>query len=574
MMLDIRYFNSLDATAHSNDNVLVGYQDDKPLGKHPQTILQPTVAKLLADYNISGVILFSENLVNQQQIRTLTTDIDKVAAHSSSQNKLLISIDQEGGRVARLPRVTFPTFTGNMAIGALPDNNQQWSFKVGEAIGQQLSSLGINVNHAPTIDVNCNPNNPVINVRSFSDNPQQVAELGCAMSKGLMAANVLPTVKHFPGHGDTNVDSHTGLPQVNHDLITVHKVDLHPFVQAIKQNCAPMIMTAHIQYPALDKSVIKGKNGDIFIRPATLSPTILTSLLREELKYEGVVITDALDMASISHYLTPTEAVIETFKAGADIALMPFKVHKPSDVAAFDEFFSDIVLKISKDNDLYDKVLKSYARVSSMKNTYLSCAHDTTLVQLKAHLELESKIAQHSIINHSGMNTLDWKAINTIVTVFPTKEQGNALQYSLKLSPFISQSLFFDNITLDEFVNIQHPENTLLIIGIEDVKSAVDLGGADDLSKCLLQPHSMNPNNVLSYLKNHNELGGQSVFICLKAPYNLDQYICNSTLALTSFDGSVYQNNEGNWMGPSFSAISKIITNEVRADGVMPIVNC
>ena len=580
-MLDIRYFNGLDDSPHSNDNQLVGYHNsnNEPVLKVSQTSLESSVSKLLADYNIGGVILFSENLVNKQQIIKLTDDIQEVATFSSSSQKLFISIDQEGGRVARLPRDEFPAFTGNMAIGALKKDDCKLSYEVGEAIGQQLSSLGINVNHAPTIDVNSNPNNPVINVRAFSDCPKRVAELGCGMGQGMLSTGIIPTFKHFPGHGDTNVDSHTGLPLVNHDIATVYNVDLFPFINAIEQDCAPMIMTAHIQYPVLDDSMLVGKNGDSFIRPATLSYDILTTLLRDELQYQGVVITDALDMASISHYLTPTQTVIETFKAGSDIALMPFKIHKPTDIVAFNAFFDDIVREVSKDSELCQKVIESYNRISLLKNRYLDKlakpAKYNCESMTKLHKVLEQTIAEHSIVIQSEKSLLDLSEITKIVTVFNTKEQGIAL--SNQLTAQFDSTINVENFAfIDDFngeLDAKEALNTLLVIGIEDVKSLVDIGGVDDLAATENKSTSNIKKQLLSRLFLQKKQGGQSVFICLKAPYNLEQYIEHATIALTSFDGSVYLNSQQEWEGPAFSALAKIITKQIKPCGIMPINN-
>jgi len=488
LMLDIRYFDALDNSQSTDENGLVGYKSSDNSNhikiNKSQTVLEPLVAKLLADYNISGVILFSENLVNQSQIQTLTSDIKQVTSSSSSGQPLLISIDQEGGRVARLPRSQWPAFTGNMAIGALSDDSERMSYKVGEAIGQQLQHLGINVNHAPTIDVNANPNNPVINVRSFSDCPKRVASLGNAMGKGMIASSIIPTFKHFPGHGDTNVDSHTGLPRVEHDLETVNNVDLFPFISAIKHDCAPMIMTAHIQYPALDNSTFLTRGGEHVIKPATLSYDILTTLLREKLCYEGVVITDALDMASISNYLTPVQAVIKTFKAGADIALMPFKIHKPADIIAFEQFFNGIVEHVMADDELYDSVMKSSHRIDVMKKKYLT--HNvTTEVSIDAnyqaeHRALEQHIANYSIVSHGNTTDVELSKIKQVVTVFNSQEQGIALINGLKSCNALNEDVEYRNATLSNLV-INESKSTLLIIGIEDVKSVVDIGGVDDL---------------------------------------------------------------------------------------------
>ena len=587
-MLDIRYFDALDNSQATNENGLVGYKAATSSNKvfiqnekSPQIQLEPLVTQLLADYNISGVILFSENLVNTTQIKKLTGDIQNVALSSSSRQPLLISIDQEGGRVARLPREQWPAFTGNMAIGALANDSEKLSYQVGEAIGQQLQNLGINVNHAPTIDVNANPNNPVINVRSFSDCPKRVAKLGCAMGKGMLAAEIIPTFKHFPGHGDTNVDSHTGLPRVDHSLDVVNTIDLYPFVEAIKQDCAPMIMTAHIQYPALDNSTFLARNGEQIIKPATLSYDILTTLLREKIGYEGVVITDALDMASISCYLTPVQAVINTFKAGADIALMPFKVHKPADIVAFSQFFDEIVEQVINDDELYEQVMTSYHRIKKLKTCLVTSEQNKDLIpqglfeeRQLAHRMLEKHIAEHSIVSH-GEAVIELSQITQVITVFSAIEQAEALNNALQSCQALNQTTKYltmsgnDLSTNDTMLNSQDSKHTLLIIGIEEIKSVVDLGGVDDLLST--DNDSVTSDVLLQALVTQKEQGGQSVFVCLKAPYNLAPYIANASMSLTTFDGSTYQNGEKIWQGAAFDAIAAVIAQQLIPTGQIPI---
>ncbi|MBL0710064.1 MAG: glycoside hydrolase family 3 protein, partial [Colwellia sp.] len=306
LALDIRYFC---------DDALI-----KVKGKYCQqgvTKLPKDLADLIQETDIGGVVLFAENLIDNQQIIQLTTDLQKAALASKSAKPLIISIDQEGGRVARLPHAT--SFAGNMAIGATyASHKTEYATKVSEVIGAELASLGINNNYAPVVDVNTNIDNPVINTRSFGENPQHVAELGVAVVNGLQSKGIMATLKHFPGHGDTHVDSHLGLPRVDHNLALIEKSDLAPFKWVIEHSHPAMIMTAHIQYPALDSSTVINKNGNETIRPATMSRKILTDLLREKMAFKGIIATDALDMAGIAHYFDEVSATVEALSAGAD----------------------------------------------------------------------------------------------------------------------------------------------------------------------------------------------------------------------------------------------------------------
>jgi len=567
------------------DNELVGYhsQDSQlVVAKSPVETLPAPITLILKECNIGGIILFSENLINAPQIRQLTQDIQDCTTDKNL--PMLISIDQEGGRVARLPRETWPAFTGNMSIGALDDNaGNMASYDVGKAIGQQLKSLGINVNHAPTVDVNINHKNPVINVRSFGDDAQRVSSLGQEMGKGMIDSGIIPTFKHFPGHGDTFVDSHTGLPCVNHDLETVHNVDLLPFKEAIDNNAIPMIMTAHIQYPVLDSTTLNTKTGETLIRPATLSPMILTDLLRHKLGYNGVVITDALDMASISQYFSPTVAIIETFKAGADIALMPFKIHTHSGISAFYQLFEDVVAEIKKDPWLVNLVLQSFERIERLKKTLLPISQSNILsINTEAQQrQLERNIALDSLVKLGSNSMLDCRNYNKVCIIFPTKSQSQALANEvLKMTNNRFSVSDFDCADLSEesLLKVSIDKSTLLVVGVEDKKSAVDLGGVDDLNKIENKKNSsncrVNSLDVASQLLlEHKQRDGDSVFVSLKAPYNLSDYIKLATCSLASFDGSTYIDDTNQQTGPAFWALAQVLANNKTANGKLPITH-
>ena len=221
----------------------------------------------------------------------------------------LVGIDQEGGIVARIgpPATQLP---GNMALGAGRSNRDA---QTAAAInGDELAAMGINWNFAPVADVNVNPANPVIGVRSFGENPRLVSGMTAAQTRGYTAAGIAGAAKHFPGHGDTATDSHTGLPVIDHTREEWEQLDRPPFQAAIDAG-VPAIMSAHISVPALDPS------GD----PATLSEPIMTGILREEMGYDGVVITDALDMAGASATYGNDRVPVLALKAGVDMLLMP-----------------------------------------------------------------------------------------------------------------------------------------------------------------------------------------------------------------------------------------------------------
>ena len=189
--------------------------------------------------------------------------------------------------------------------------------------GEELKLLGIHADYAPVLDVNNNPNNPVIGVRSFSDDPEVVSEYGAAFIRGLHGAGVISTLKHFPGHGNTGTDSHTGLPLIDSSYEALKAVELVPFQAAIDAG-ADMVMTAHIQYPQIETETYVSKStGEEIFLPATMSRTILTDILRGDMGFEGVIVTDALDMAAISANFTDEDMILLPINAGVDMLMLP-----------------------------------------------------------------------------------------------------------------------------------------------------------------------------------------------------------------------------------------------------------
>ena len=401
MALDIRYFCAEVSSSKSGSPE----QCVKPVTKLPQPL-----ADMITVTGIGSVVLFAENLVTTKQIIQLTHDLQQAALQSPSKQPLIISIDQEGGRVVRLPHAT--SFAGNMAIGATyEDHGVRFAAQTSMVIAKELTALGINNNYAPVVDVNTNAANPVINTRSFGEDPQQVAQLGVAAVNGFQQNGVMATLKHFPGHGDTHVDSHLGLPLVAHALATINKQDLAPFLWAINNSSPAMIMTAHIQYPALDDSTVMNKAGEKIIRPATMSRKILTDLLRNKMAFDGIIATDALDMAGIAHYFDEVTAVVETFVAGADLAVMPFKVRKVADIDKFYQFIKEVAQKLQQkitNNELLSAELsQSINRINRYKAQYCQLAKISVTKQIflaekliaqPEHLALEQSLADSAVV--------------------------------------------------------------------------------------------------------------------------------------------------------------------------------
>ncbi|WP_202079648.1 beta-N-acetylhexosaminidase [Caldalkalibacillus salinus] len=280
----------------------------------PTHRMNEKLEEMLDQQHVGGVILFSKNIESTEQLVTLTHDLQE---HTSI--PLFTAIDQEGGNVDRLPFGT--NLPGNMALGA--SQTPRHAYEAGRVTGTELKALGINVNFAPVLDVNNNPRNPVIGVRSYGEDPNQVAVLGSKYIEGLHDAGVVATAKHFPGHGDTHVDSHVGLPELDKSADELENLEWFPFRHAI-QSDLQMVMTAHMMFPQLDEQTVKSKlDGKDIHLPATLSETMLQHYLREQIGFDGIVVTDAFTMKAIADHFGETDAVLRAVKAGADIILMP-----------------------------------------------------------------------------------------------------------------------------------------------------------------------------------------------------------------------------------------------------------
>lgn len=263
--------------------------------------------ELISELKVGGIIYFARNLGSVEEVSHLSSTLQEWAMSNPSGIPLFISADQEGGIVSRLTQ-GISVMPGPMSLAAA--DGPELVFEVSRASAEQLRWAGINMNLAPCLDVNDNPENPVIGVRSFGSDPRKVAELGSAAVKGFYEGGIIPVGKHFPGHGNTSLDSHLDLPILPHPRSRLDQVELVPFKYAIESGL-PAIMSAHIVFQCIDPE-----------RPATLSEPVLKGLLREELNFQGLILTDCLEMNAISKFVGTVRGAVEAFKAGCDILLI------------------------------------------------------------------------------------------------------------------------------------------------------------------------------------------------------------------------------------------------------------
>lgn len=345
LMVDFRYWDE-----NTSDNV----------ERKGFTVMNSQVKQILKDYNFGAVIYFAQNLTGTKQSYELTMQMQQAAIEDGG-IPMLISADQEGGSVYRLGTGT--ALPGNMALGAT--YNTVYAKMSGQIIGSELSSLGINTNLAPVVDVNNNANNPVIGLRSYGDDPVAVGNMASASISGMKEYGVIGCAKHFPGHGDTATDSHYGLPVVDKSLASLQNCELKPYEVAISQN-VEMIMTAHILYPQLEKDkIVSKKTGKAESLPATMSDDIITGLLKNRMGFKGIVVTDAMNMAGIAAYWNPVEAVVNSIKAGADMICMPCELSDIGDLKNLDAIINGVVdavnkgeIPLSRINNAVERILK------------------------------------------------------------------------------------------------------------------------------------------------------------------------------------------------------------------------
>ncbi|MFN8504661.1 glycoside hydrolase family 3 protein [Kouleothrix sp.] len=269
----------------------------------------PELLATLESHEVAGVTLFrAKNVVDAAQVRELTAALQRAAA-SAGRTPLLIGADQEGGQLMAIDG-GMTRFPGNLALGAT--GSAELAYRNGLALGRELAAVGVNVNYAPSCDVNSNPRNPVIGIRSFGEDPAAVGALAAAMVRGMQAAGVAATAKHFPGHGDTAGDTHDGAVVLPHDAARLRAVELPPFAAAIGAG-ARLVMSAHLATPALNQGLAI---------PATLSPALLSGILRTELGFAGLVISDAMDMHAIAQDERLAIDAIAASSAGVDLLLL------------------------------------------------------------------------------------------------------------------------------------------------------------------------------------------------------------------------------------------------------------
>ncbi len=314
------------------------------LGGFPEATVSPEYAELLRSGRVGGAVLFRHNLTSCEQAVELTQSLKALRPDA------WLAIDQEGGRVQRLGP-PFPQLPPMRQLGVRADAASH-AARAGTVLGQGLAMLGFHQNYAPVLDVDTHPDNPAIGDRAFSGDPQEVAAFGTAMVHALQMGGIAACGKHFPGHGDTRTDSHFDLPRLDHDLERLRRVELVPFAAAIRAGVAS-IMTTHVCYTTLDA-----------VHPTTLSEAVIEPLLRRELGYDGVVVTDDMEMLAIIDHYGIEEAAVRALRAGCDQILI---CHRAELQAAA---YEALVQAVETGELPRHRLLQAAARIRRMKQRY------------------------------------------------------------------------------------------------------------------------------------------------------------------------------------------------------------
>ncbi len=486
------------------------------------------IDKLVRDYKIGGLIFFQGGPMREA---ILTNRYQKLA-----KTPLLIGFDGEWGLAMRLDSTM--KFPKQMTLGAIQDD--KLIVQMGEAIGEQCKRIGIHVNFAPVVDVNVNPKNPIIGVRSFGEQKELVARKGIAYMKGLQNVHVMANAKHFPGHGDTESDSHHSLPVIHHDMARIDSVELYPFKKLFADSLAS-IMVAHLHIPAIDKR----KNI-----ATTLSPKAVTKLLKEKMKFKGLIFTDALNMRGVSAYYKPGEVDLLAFKAGNDVLL--FAEDVPRAIKLFKQQIAKGKIKEKDLEERVKKILRGKYWVGLNKPQKI----DYTNLQADLHTEKDEAIrynlyekALTVVKNENDFLPIQRMDTLTMASVVIGEKLNNDFQHYLdKYASFEHYRIGIkerEKIKFDRLIK-KIKKKDVVIVGVHRVRNRSSRGyGIGSQAKLFIK-------NLQKYTK--------VIVVVFGNPYSLKPFVESSHLICAYEDNDATQ-----------KAVPQLIFGAIGANGKLPV---
>ena len=532
IMLNIRYWSP----------------DDSEENRVGQTVVNADMEALLKKYSFGGVIVFAQNVEGTEQTTRMTCQLQEAAAGSEFGIPLMIAADQEGGKIVRLGTGT--QTCGNMALGAT--GNAQNAYDNADIIGEELDAVGINLDFAPVMDVNNNPKNPIINVRSFSSDPALVSEMGKAFISGLNAHNIISTSKHFPGHGDTDTDSHTGLPLVDRSYEELKARELIPFQAAIDAG-TDSIMTAHIQFPQIETGTYTSTStGEQVYLPATLSKTIMTDIVRGDMGFDGVIFTDGMQMGALQDHFDIFDASVLAINAGVDVLLEPVTTWSPEDVTVMEPYLDKLEAAVGDGTIPASRIDESCTRIIELKykrglfdeqNTDVEAkvAHALEVVGSKAHHDREMEITRQAmtlIKNDDDLLPLTLADGEHVPFFYPYNDGENSLVYSeaqLKEKGILPAGAELDfncytDKTAEDFKDQVAAAKVVVING--------EISGEGNLDPAAEGVSGQRAKFLDDMIALAHSMGKKVIFLSMKLPYDVTRYSQADAIL------AAYNNNE------------------------------
>ena len=542
-------------------------------GGSPFTELNDDIAGMVKEHSYGGLILFSGNCVNPAQTAGLTYDLQHAAAEDNG-IPLLLCIDQEGGNMVRVSGSTGTP--GNMALGA--SGQSRLAASAASIIGGELSALGFNTDFAPCADVNNEPANPVIGLRSFSENPLLAAECAEAYAAALQEEGIISCAKHFPGHGNTTVDSHTGLPVSSAGMEDLKQTELVPF-HALCPDDTDMIMTAHICFPSVEPDQYQSVyDGSEITLPATLSDDMVQGVLRNELGYEGVVCTDSMLMEAIHTHFDPIDAAVLAWNAGVDILLMPKNVDSRAAMEELDEYVDALVSLVNERID-EARINESVIRVLAMKARRGILDFDQTK-ERDAAVETAVQTVG-SAENHESERAIADQCVTVVKNenVLPLQD-GNVLFAGVQESQRASLQFGMDRlmkqinlVNTPAYINISYGKALPDAASLGQYDAVVVTSWLDNMSQLDPSESVMIP-GIQHLIRSCREAGVPIIVISTGLPYDLSCYTeADALLAVYNPTGISYAENGelSGAIGPNIPAAIDILYGYAHPSGQLPV---